>query len=395
MQLTATAIKDARGKPVGLTEVLQVPQLEGSLEQIALAAFGRLCVPFHGPLSAQVKTNLNLQRDAIAAIQDLGSLGAVVRDGGTGGDLEAAARRINLDELLAVCEALITRSRTASQELQASASDLRTLSSGMKSTSPFVLRWNELVDRCLHALRFHRETPPEVNCSYGDSGRVTAAGSVVVPLVLSLLEGALASGDRVTITTSASDSEVHLSVEPGLRAGPALSRVRLLAMEAGGDLDGDGGDATKTTLRLPSLDPHANPYESTTQRGRLSFQSESTTGPQPRGGENQPSDSGDTAEMANEKGAVRNIDDLDETQSELPALGKNNSVVEVVGQMTPGLTRKWGGDMGPDEPGEAGPTAEAKAKASEKSKAKPKAKAKEGKKKRSRKARAKKGVKSE
>jgi len=250
--LKARLVKGERGQPIGVTEVLQRPALGASLEVHARAATARLAAPLHRALETRAIAGLRSHQGAAGAVKDLLTVAQSVHDATDWADVEGAARRVDLGELLRVTDDLVGRSEDTWRELRATAQDLLWLEDVAAGSPDGRLRWNELITRCLHAIEDASGT--RAKRSFGNQAFVLGRGDALVPLVLALLGPIGDAPGAVEVSASVEDGDARLVVTGAAPSGDDAALVRLLATEAGGTLDVRSGRKPGATLTVP-LEP--------------------------------------------------------------------------------------------------------------------------------------------
>ena len=249
VQLTATLVRDSQNQPVGLIEVVREPRLEGSLETHAHAAVARLAMPLHGALETRAIAGLKNNQRTSAAVKDLLLVCRAVHAGEAWEDVESAARRVDLGELVDVSEDLVRRSEDAWRELRATVKDLQWLEDVVRAGESTRHRWNELVSRCLHAIE--DVGGKRARRSFGNQVFVEGRGDQLVPLLVTLFTPLARAPGDVEVTTAVSDVAAHVQVD-GISLGADERRLASrLARLAGGELTAGEPIALTIPLELP------------------------------------------------------------------------------------------------------------------------------------------------
>ena len=249
VRLRARLVKGERGQPVGVTEILERPALGASLSVHAQAATARMAFPLHRAIETRAIAGLRSHQGAAAAVKDLLIVGRSVHDATDWADVEGAARRVDLGDLLGVTEDLISRAEDTWRELRATAQDLLWLEGVANGDEGGRHRWNELVTRCLHAVE--DGSGKRAKRSFGNQAFVIGRGDALVPLLLALLSPTADADGEATVTVGVEDGDALLKVEGAVPAGDDATLVQLLAAEANGTVQITGGKSPTASLRVP------------------------------------------------------------------------------------------------------------------------------------------------
>ncbi len=249
VELTATLVRDGQGKPIGVIEVLREPQLEGSLETHAWAAVAHLAMPLHGALETRAVAGLKNNQRTSAAVRDLLAVCRAVEAGESWEDVEGAARRVDLSELVSVSDGLVQRSEDAWRELRATVKDLQWLEDVVKAGATSRHRWNELVSRCLHAVE--DLGGKRARRSLGNQVFIEGRGDQLVPLLVTLFGPIRRADGDVEVATSTGADHARVEVT-GIDLLPDERRLasRLAAL-AGGQITDGPPLAVQVPLELP------------------------------------------------------------------------------------------------------------------------------------------------
>lgn len=251
VELFANLVRDAQNQPIGVIEVLREPQLEGTLEIHAHAAVARLAMPLHGALETRAVAGLKNNQRTAAAVQDLLLVCRAVHAGDAWEDVESAARRVDLGELVTVSAGLVSRSEDAWRELRATVKDLQWLEDVVRAGETSRHRWNELVSRCLHAIE--DVGGRRARRSMGNQVFVEGRGDQLVPLLVTLF-APVARADastEVEVTTAAGDDLAHVQISGVTLNSAERALAGRLAVLAGGTLTLGSPIALTVPLELP------------------------------------------------------------------------------------------------------------------------------------------------
>ena len=237
VELRASLVKNEQGAPVGLTEVIRLPEVEGGLELHAAAALGHLVKPVREMLDVRTLAGLAASEEATRAARGLVRLGQTVVEGARLADIESVARSEGLAESLDAAEEGLMGQALSWREMRMTLQDLEQLEASVAGDRT-TWRWNELVERCLHATNASRATR-----QYGDAGAFNGSGEAVVPLLLGLLTEAPDGGSGLTVATGRSDGRLTLSIVGRAWDSEQQRRASWLAGEAGGEVTFTGAIA--------------------------------------------------------------------------------------------------------------------------------------------------------
>ena len=241
VELRATLVKNSQGAPVGLTEVIRLPEVGGGLQLHAAAALGRLVAPVREMLDVRTLAGLASSEEAARAARGLVRLGQTVVEGASLADVERVARSEDLGASLDKAEAGLSGQALSWREIRMTLQDLELLEATVKGDR-IQWRWNELVERCLHASGADR-----ANRQYGDAGILHGSGEAIVPMMLSLFVDAPDHGSGLTVATGRADGRLTASVVGRAFDSETQRLVNWLAGEAGGEVTFTGAIA-KITL---------------------------------------------------------------------------------------------------------------------------------------------------
>ncbi len=257
VQLAAKLVRGDKGQPIGVTEVIRRPEVAGSLQVHTEAAMGRMAQPLHRALEARAIAGLKAHQGASGAVRDLLSVAKAVHEASDWGDVEGAARRVDLSELLTVTSDLVDRNEDAWRELRATAQDLMWLQTATSSGDEGRHRWNELVTRCLHAIE--DAAGRRAVRKLGNQAVVEGRGELLIPLVLAAVSPLGSTDAEITVSASVDDDHAVLVVAGALVAGDDATLTKQLAGAAGGSAEFKKR-GKKLTLRIP-LEPPAAEIE--------------------------------------------------------------------------------------------------------------------------------------
>ena len=255
--LKAKLVKGAKGQPIGVTEVISRPEVAGSLQVHTDAAMGRLARPLHRALETRAIAGLKAHQGASGAIKDLLTVARSVHEASDWGDVESAARRVDLADLLGVTGGLVDRSEEAWRELRATSQDLLWLETATGSGSHQNHRWNELVTRCLHAVE--DSAGRRATRKLGNQAVVEGRGELLVPLVLAAVGPVATSDADIEVSASIDGEDAVLVVSGALPIGDDRLLVRQLCSAAGGSAQFVKRGST-LTVRVP-LEPPLDEVE--------------------------------------------------------------------------------------------------------------------------------------
>jgi hypothetical protein len=164
-------------------------------------------------------------------------------------DVESAARRVDLGELVEVSEDLVRRSEDTWRELRATVKDLQWLEDVVRAGQTTRHRWNELVSRCLHAIE--DVGGKRARRSLGNQVFVEGRGDQLVPLLVTLFGPIAAATGDVEVTTAVTDTTAHVQIA-GITLEPDSRRLAArLADLAGGQLAAGDPISLTVPLELP------------------------------------------------------------------------------------------------------------------------------------------------
>ena len=245
-KLHARVVKGAGGKLLGVTEVLVEPRLDADLGLHAHAAFGKLSAAVHEGLLAQAKAGLELQRRGNGAVDDLLRVARPVAEAAPRARIDAAARRVELGELLPLAGGLADQAENAWLALRATLGDLDRLRDRIarpEQTQP----WLELVLRCLEASEVAAGRDTFVERRFAEAGSVEGRGDRLVPLLM-LLVGPAVSAANGSVAAGVDGDTAWLEVVGA--TPPAGDRLLVAALvdAARGTLDANGA---RVRLEVP------------------------------------------------------------------------------------------------------------------------------------------------
>ena len=246
VELRASLVRNAQGAPVGLTEVIRLPDVGGGLDLHAAAALGRLVAPVREMLDVRTLAGLAAAEQAGHAARGLVRLGQTVVQGAKLGDIEGVARAEDLATSLDEAEEGLSGQALSWREIRMTLQDLEHLESSVAGGRS-QWRWNELVERCLHASGGDRAVR-----QFGDAGMFHGSGEAVVPLLLGLLAEAPDGGSGLTVATGRADGRITSSVVGGSWSTHLRRTASWLAGEAGGTVTFTGAIA-KVSLPAGSV----------------------------------------------------------------------------------------------------------------------------------------------
>ena len=249
VQVVATLVRDAQNQPIGVIELIREPRLEGSLEIHAHAAVARLAMPLHGALETRAVAGLKNNQRTSAAVKDLLLVCRAVHASEAWEDVENAARRVDLGELVDVSEDLVRRSEDAWRELRATIKDLQWLEDVIRAGETSRHRWNELVSRCLHAIE--EAGGRRARRSFGNQVFVEGRGDHLVPLLVTLFAPIARAGGEVEVTTATGDQAAHVQVAGVVLEPSERALAGRLAILAGGELAPGATVSLSIPLELP------------------------------------------------------------------------------------------------------------------------------------------------
>lgn len=253
VELRASLVKNAQGAPIGITEVLRLPDVEGGLELHAAAALGRLVRPVQEMLDVRTLAGLAAADEAARAARGLVRLAETVVEGASLADIESVARAEDLVTSLDTAEASLNAQGLTWREMRMTLQDLEQIQEGVTGKR-ISWRWNELIERCLHATGAERAVR-----QYGETGSFAGSGEAVVPLLLSLFGDASDHGSGLTIATDQQGNKLTVSVVGGTWSPDERRLAGWLAGEASGEVLFTGAIAKASipagTLTRPGSSP--------------------------------------------------------------------------------------------------------------------------------------------
>ncbi len=237
VELRASLVKNAQGAPIGLTEVLRLPEVGGEVGLHAAAALGRLVKPVQEMLDVRTLAGLAASDEAVRSARGLVRLAETVVAGASLADIESVARAENLVDSLDTAEASLQSQSLTWREIRMTLQDLDQIQAGVTG-GRISWRWNELVERCLHASGAER-----ANRQYGEAGAFAGSGEAVVPLLLGLLGDASDRGSGLTLATGQDNGKLNVSIVGGSWSSDDKRLAAWLAGEAGGEVSFTGAIA--------------------------------------------------------------------------------------------------------------------------------------------------------
>ncbi len=237
VELRASLVKNAQGAPIGLTEVLRLPEVGGEVGLHAAAALGRLVKPVQEMLDVRTLAGLAASDEAARSARGLVRLAETVVAGASLADIESVARAEDLVNSLDTAEASLQSQSLTWREIRMTLQDLDQIQAGVVG-GRVSWRWNELVERCLHASGAER-----ANRQFGEAGSFAGSGEAVVPLLLGLFGDSSDRGSGLTVATGQDNGKLNVSIVGGSWSSDDKRLAAWLAGEAGGEVSFTGAIA--------------------------------------------------------------------------------------------------------------------------------------------------------